>query len=180
MSEDLEGKVKDLEASIDDARFLIDHLGDRVDELEEELTEKDQRIRELKQTVESLEDRDRLMQEVHRNAADTPTKRAVRLIQTLNNEAVTNGQAGQEEHATMTAREAMKCLGGDVSRPTIYPTFDRAVELVGDDDVLEYRKEDRSSPKKSRLILDLEVGDLPSTIAGYDIRCPTYEQKGSR
>jgi hypothetical protein len=180
MSEDLEETVKDLEARLDDAVFLAKRAEERVDDLEEELYEKDERIRDLEETIESLQDRDRLMKHVHQNAADTPTKRAVSLIQTLNNEAVTNGQAGPAKTASVTAREAKKCLGGDVNRSLIYPTFEKAENLVDNDAVLEYRKEDRSSPKKSRLILDLEAGQLPSEIAGFEIRTPTYEQEGAR
>ncbi|WP_226041592.1 hypothetical protein [Natrinema sp. DC36] len=181
MSEDLEERVKDLEARVEDAVFLADRAEDRVDELEEELYEKDERIRDLEQTVESLQDADRLMQKVHRNAADKPTERAVLLIKKLNNEAVTNEQAGRNPTASMTIREALKQLnrdGVDVRRDTLYYTFKRADELV-EGDVLRYKKEDRSSEKKSRLIADLEMGEMPSTVAGFEIRTPSYVERGA-
>lgn len=180
MSEDLEEKVKDLEARLEDAVFLAKRAGDRVDDLEEELHEKDQRIHELEQAVESLQDSDRLMQKVHRNAADKPTERAVLLIKKLNNEAVTNEQAGRSPKSSMTIREALTELnrdGVDVRRDALYYTFEQADDLI-DSDVVRYKTEDRSSDKKSRLIADLEKGEMPSTIAGFEIRTPSYAERG--
>lgn len=178
--EDLEEKVKDLEARLEDAIHLAKHSRDRVNDLEEELREKEHRIDELEDLVESLQDRDRLMKRVHQNAADKPTERAVHLIQKLNNEAITNEQAGRSPTASMTIREALKELqrdGLDVRRDTLYYTFERADELV-EDDVLQYKKEDRSSEKKSRLVADLTNGEMPSMVAGFEIQTPSYGQRG--
>ena len=135
----------------------------------------EQRIAELEAENERLRDNERLLQRAQRNANQTPDERAIILIKTLHNEAITNRQAGREAAAEMDVREAMKALGGNIRREYMYPTFERAVELV-DSDVLEYKKEDRSSSENSRLRLNLKRGELPSVIAGHEIRTLTYEE----
>jgi len=50
-----------------------------------------------------------------------------------------------------------------------YDVFEEAEELVQDTDVVWYQKEERSSKKDSRLIVNLDGGDLPAQVAGVDL-----------
>lgn len=178
-NEDLEVRIDDLETRLDDAINLTKQSRQKVTKLRDELREKDEQIYEIKQRLETFQDCDQLVKEVASNAADTPTKRAIRLIQTLNNEATANRQAGREPTASLTNREAKKALGGGPSRSSVYRAMERVVELLNKDtNVIQYKKEPRSSRKKSRLVIDLDRGEAPQTIAGYQIRTPTVSDGG--
>lgn len=146
---------------------------DRIEELEQE-------VAELRHQLEEIRERDareeRLFGDIRKNMANKPEKRAATLIQALNNEALTDASIGGEARAEMDVSKARTALGGSVIRQVIYPTFERAVELIDDEDVLEYTKEDRGSDRNSRLRLNLE-GDreLPEKVAGCTIRDPPAE-----
>lgn len=146
-------------------------VDERVDELE---TQVEQLEYELGQMREQAEVEERLFADVRQGMANKPEERAATLIQALNNEACTDASVGRAKKAEMDVAKARTALGGSIIRQSIYPTFDRAVDLVDDKRVLEYVKEDRGSDRNSRLRLNLE-GDreLPDRVAGFDIRDPT-------
>jgi len=173
-AEATDDQLAELDRRCNDAVQVAKRAMARVSELESELEERDQRIYELQQAVETLQDGDRLMQEVHQNAASVATKRAIKIIRTLNNEAITNGQSGRKKSSTINIKEAKKVVGGKVDRTTFYDTFDLAQDLVDNSDVLEYKTPPRSSKKNHRLVLDLDAGDLPASIEGFPIRTPEY------
>lgn len=143
----------------------------RVEELEDEV---EQLRYELEQVREQAAAEERLFADVRQGMANKPEERAATLIQALNNEACTDASVGGAKRAEMDVAKARTALGGSVVRQTIYPTFERAVDLVGDERVLTYVKEDRSSDRNSRLRMDLEGdGELPNSVAGFKIRDPT-------
>ena len=164
-------------AALQWARQALDLANDNREageERDETIAALTARVADLERDLEQYRDREQMLQEVTRNAADTPTERAVKLIETLHNEAIVNRQAGRAPAAEMDAREARLVLGGAVNRTLMYHTFERAVSLA-DTPALDYKKEDRSSDQNSRLRLNLANGDLPTEIGGHEIRTPSYE-----
>lgn len=169
----------DTEAPEDPDRLValenrLDAYERRLKQAEEELQEKDrviaakdERIDELDARVEALEDRTDLLDRVEKASALKPEERAAVLIQTLYAKAQRN-----DGKASIDASGAVDALGGEVSRTLMYGesgVFQRAVDLVGDEDVLWYKKENRASNRNSRLLLDLDEGDLPDAVAGREI-----------
>lgn len=155
-------------------RNLVELLTKRVQDAEERAAGAEQRAaaaeeeaKELRQEVAELRQQTELVDRVQRASTLKPDERAIVLIQTLHAEARRNGGT-----ATIDASAAVKALGGDVDRTLMYGedgTFERTVDLVGDEDLLWYKKENRASSKNSRLILDLNNGEMPEKVAGHDI-----------
>lgn len=153
----------------------VDTLHRRIKVLEEERDDDKRRIAVLEQEnsglkgeLATLRDRTDLFDRVQRAAALKPEERAAVLIQTLYSEAESS-----DGRATMDAGKAVGALGGGVNRTLMYGengAFQRAVDLVGNEDVLWYKEESRSSQKNSRLILDLNAGKLPQTVNGHELK----------
>lgn len=153
----------------------VNTLHQRIKVLEEGRDEDQRRIAvleeenaELKGEVATLRDRTDLFDRVRRASALKPDERAAVMIQTLYNEA-----EASDGRATMDVGEGVKTLGGEVDRTLMYGengAFERAVDLVDDEEVLWYKEESRSSQKNSRLIIDLNAGPLPETANGFDLK----------
>lgn len=180
-TEDLREKIAELEARIDDAVYLAKRSQQEASDLREELEKKDQRIDELESEVEALRDRDKLLQHVHKKSASSVDERAAILIRKLNNEAIAKQEDGREGTASFTisdARTALRRDNIDVQREKLYYTFEKAEDLVDNEDVLDYKKEPRTAEKNSRLRLDLEAGDLPAMVGGFQINPSDETEEG--
>lgn len=159
---------------IAELRNLVEVLTTRVKDAEERAADAEERAAaaeeeaaELRQELAELRERTSLVDRVQRASTLKPEERAIVLIQTLHAEARRNGGT-----ATIDASAAVKALGGDIDRTLMYGddgTFQRTVDLVGDEDLLWYQTENRASSKNSRLILDLNNGEMPDTVAGHDV-----------
>ncbi len=161
----LEDEVERLSSELQAAVQLARDAKGTVVELEEELKHERQRRKELEQEVEKLQQDNQFVNTVQQNGVSKNTRRAAICLQTLARRA----RRGADDVATMDANRCEDTLQGSISRTTAYRVFERAEELVENDDVVWYQKEKRSAPENSRLILDLNGGDLPAAVAGFDL-----------
>ena len=158
------GRLADLEQRVEALSTRIGVLEEQNEWLENELKRRDERIADLERRVDRYEELHDLFARMEGNAANKPQRRAGVLIKTLYNEAdASNGRA------SIDATQAQAALGGGVSRPLMYPTFDTAVELVDDRDVVWVTEESRASNRNTRLEIDLSAGDVPEAVAGVTI-----------
>jgi hypothetical protein len=156
-----------LEARLDALSRRLEVQEEQTEHLEAELQKRDKRIDELESRLATTENRTDMLDAVEQAAALKPDERAAVLVQTLYNEA-----ANSNGEASIDAGQAVKALGGSVDRTLMYGesgVFQKAVDAVGDEDVLELKTEDRSSKKNTRLRLDLTEGTLPDTVAGLAV-----------
>lgn len=181
----LEERVQELEQLAEDAFGIAREARQEVarvrDQYEEKLAARDERIAELeaelehlRDEVDTVSDQTEVLQLGRKASALKPDERAAVVLQTLYNEARKRGDRNNDEPASaaMDAGEAVKTLGGSIHRTQVYGdhgVFQRAVDLVDDEDVCWVKKESRASSKNTRLIVDLEAGDLPTTAAGRSI-----------
>jgi len=167
MSEDcsLEDKVDRLSSELQGAIQIAQSAKAEVVDLEEELAHERKRRKELEQEVEKLSQDNEFVNTVQQNGANDNTRRAAICLQTLARRA----RKGANNHATMDANRCEDTLNGTIHRTTAYRVFKKAEELVGDADVVWYQKEPRGSSENSRLILDLDGGELPAQVAGFDL-----------
>jgi predicted RNase H-like nuclease (RuvC/YqgF family) len=157
-------RLADLEQRVEALSTRIGVLEEQNEWLEGELKRRDQRIADLERRLDRYDELNGLFARMEGNAANKPQRRAGVLIKTLYNEAdASNGRA------SMDATQAQAALGGSVSRPLMYPTFDTAVELVGARDVVWVTEESRASNRNTRLEIDLSAGAVPDTVAGVAI-----------
>lgn len=172
MSEDIDERVTRLERLTDVLRENLRDEQDERRELDNELQHARTEIRELEQRVEELEndidDQTEIMRRAMRSSSLKPTERAAVLVQIMWRDANRNPNG----KATMTVSEAYEALQRDVTRNAFYGesgTFQKAVDLVDDEDILYLVKESRASDRNTRLVLDLEVGEPPQTAQGFDL-----------
>ncbi|WP_277540207.1 hypothetical protein [Haloarcula laminariae] len=176
MSEDvdeLRQELADTKALAKQAMQYAGEMADRVDDLEDE-------VHRLNKRVDQLEDQERLFQDVRQAMQATPEERAVVLVKALNNEALTNDQLGQAAAAGMGLDGARKALGGSLRRQQLHDAMDELVRMVREKDVGEdvLRKQTGTPGRggtETKLLLDLDAGSLPETIAGEPIRQEPYE-----
>lgn len=165
--QDVLDRLVELENRVDALQTKAKTAEDRAQEAEARADAAEERVTELEREVAALRDQTDLLQQVKKASALKPAERAAVLIQTLATEA-----ASSDGRASMDANAAVKALGGDADRTNMYGeygVFAKAVDLVGDEDVLWFREENRASQQNSRLILDLNEGELPATVAGHEV-----------
>lgn len=175
--DELVDRLNMLEERLDSLSHLAGSNDEEIEDLRNEFEEfrhdVEQELQEVRRSMEAVQEQADMMQRIKRASALKPDERAAVLIQTLYAQAKRNGERpNHEPRATMEAGEAVHALGGDADRTNMYGEsgiFNRAVELVDDQDVLWYQKESRASKQNSRLIMDLGAGEPPATVAGYDI-----------
>lgn len=184
-NEDLRAEVEKLAARNQRLRDRVDELedlaerveligqglrrvNDELDVREERLEDQTGRILALAERVDDLDDRTRLQEHVQNASSLKVPERAAICIQTLFNQAQKKRRRGGEPIATMDYNGADDALGGTLYRRQLLDAMERADGLVPGD-VLQFKKEPRSSRMNSRLILDLNSGELPSTVAGKKI-----------
>lgn len=157
-------RLADLEQRVEALSTRIGVLEEQNEWLEGELQNRDERIADLERRLGRYEELKDLFTRMEGNAANKPDRRAGVLIKTLYNEA-----DASNERASVDAKQAKKVLGGGIDRTLMYSTFDTAVELVGNEDVVWVTRESRASNRNTRLEIDLSAGDVPETIAGVAI-----------
>jgi len=157
-------RLADLEQRVEALSTRIGVLEEQNEWLEAELQNRDARIADLERRLDRQEELKELFTRMEGNAANKPQRRAGVLIRTLYNDA-----SASNERASLDATQAQAALGGGVDRTLMYSTFDTAVELVGDEDVVWVTRESRASKRNTRLEVDLSAGDLPERVAGVTI-----------
>lgn len=176
--EDTETTIADLETQVQTLRMDLQGLHDFAKTLREENTtlqekvnDQQETIQELQDELSRLEDRTNLLQHVKKASALESEEKIAIILQTLVEEAEQKRKNGKTASAAMDAPQAVKTLGGGVDRTTMYDLLPRAAELVGkqEEKVCYYLREDRASQKNSRLVVNLENGEMPAMVEGYDI-----------
>lgn len=134
----------------------VNELREVVHDLENKLeAEQEERLR-LQAELKGLREDTELVSEMRDNSELTKKdQRAIILVQTLYRDAGPNGKA------RLTIKDGENTLQSTVSRSQLYPTFKRATELVGDDDVLEFVEKPRGSDPPSHLLMNRSAGDVP-------------------
>lgn len=170
--DDYDTRIQRLERLTDLLRDNYKEERDARQRLTEELREAHDRIDSLEKEVEDLQneldDQTEIMRRAMRSSSLKPTERAALLVQIMWRDA----KRDPNGKATMDAKEAVDCLQRDVSRNAMYGeygAFQKAVELVDDEDILYLVKESRASSKNTRLVLDLESGEPPRSAEGFDL-----------
>jgi chromosome segregation ATPase len=176
--EGLADRVDALEAHLEDVGRKVDFAQDRVVTLRSQNRELRDRVdaleaenEDLRAEVEQLHEQTDLLELLRDVDGMTVEERAALCVQTLYHEAAREQEKDTKDAATaaMDYKKAGGVFRGRLSRDQIYRTFERVAELVDDEDVIRYIRESRNSDKNSRLVLSLEKGDLPPTIAGHEI-----------
>jgi len=165
--DDLRQELADTKALAKQAMQYAGEMADRVDDLEDE-------VHRLNKRVDTLEDQERLFRDLRQAMQATPEERAVVLVKALNNEALTNEQLGDPAAAGMTIDAARSALGGTLGQQQLHDAMDEAIRLVRQKGVSEevLRKQTGTPGRggtETKLLLDLDAGRLPETIAGEPI-----------
>lgn len=184
--EELAQEVQEAKSEANSAKNLAKQAQQKLIDVRERELEKDQRITELEEQlddaqseIKSLRDRTGLLQTVKNGSSMKIDERAAVLIQTLYNEAWKKKQSSANNakpKASMDYNAASGALGGSPDRSAIYRAMDKAEELVENEELCRKVEEDRGSDKNTRLVLNLEAGDVPTVIGGQTIINPAEVQ----
>jgi DNA repair exonuclease SbcCD ATPase subunit len=157
---------EDIAEQADAALGIARRALDKVNDLEAEIDTLEADLEAAQSRIDELEERTDLLQAVQKASSLKPEERAVVCIQTLYNRA----SARDPRLAEMDVQAAINALGGSVKRHHIYPVFDVVDDLEDvDDDVLQVVREDRASEENTRIVLNLEAGELPSMVLGHEL-----------
>jgi len=162
--QDLRSEVNDADQSARTAKSMLLDMREELNEREARIDELEDQLAEQRQTITQLRDRTGLLEHVKQGSSLPIEQRAAVLIQVLHNKANDN-----DGKAALDYKAAEAALGGSVNRSNIYRTMDKAEALVDDSNVVEKVKEDKSSAKNTRLVMDTGAGEVPSTVAGKEI-----------
>lgn len=144
-------------------------LEERIENLAVENRELRDENDRLKQRIADIEERDTIADTVINGKRLKVEERAAVCIETLANTAYRRKRRGESASATMDYNGADKALGGELDRRQLLDALERAGELV-ESNAVEFKAEPRHTRKNSRLIVDLEAGELPSTVAGRSVQ----------
>jgi predicted RNase H-like nuclease (RuvC/YqgF family) len=160
--------VAELETRIDEKNQTITQLEDRMDALERE-------NRQLRHDLdEQREKRDWLQAAQQADQMDQDLRAAL-CVQNLLAKADSTGR----QRVSMDNSDGMEALNHSIHRTSVYDVYEKAEKLVGDTDVLWFKREPRSSKKNSRLILDRTNGNLPRMLAGVELHNTSNRCGGS-
>jgi len=128
----------------------------------------DQRLEQLERTVEGMTDTMTLLKDVRQSNASRTEQRTAQCMITLENMA----QRGRSNASSMDADGIINALGGSISRSFAYDMMRYIQEAVDDETVCWKETHPRNSQKNTRVVLNLDAGDLPQTYAGIDLHQP--------
>jgi hypothetical protein len=171
MSNDNDDRLEEAAESADAALGIARRALQKVNDLEDDVQRLETELADAHAEIDALQERTDLLQAVQKASSLKPEERAVICIHTLYNEAGTR----DPRLAELDVRGAITALGGSVKRHHIYPVFDTVDDLVEDPDsnvderVLSVVREDRSSEDNTRIVLNLEAGDLPEMVLGHEL-----------
>lgn len=162
----LEAKLGSFQEALDNAWDNITELRKEKNELQKELQERDDRIDRLEDKIARLDARTDLLELVESANELDAEQRSTALIQHLKQAAERQRDREGEAMASVTPSEAEAALHHpDVDRTTIYTDMQRAVRLVGNENVLWY---ENNGYGNTRLKLNLEAGELPRKFTGRE------------
>jgi len=148
---------------------------ERCNELEEQIETLRAENRDLrdeldaaKQLLADVEARDSLADVAVEGKRLEVEERAAVCLRTAAKKAHKRKRRDQPPAGEIDYNKAEAALGGELDRRQLLDALRRAAELI-DGKVARFKKENRAAKKNSRLIVDLERGELPSTVAGMDI-----------
>lgn len=137
---------------------------DHVQSLEEENEELRQRVVELRDKTEKMNKVSDLYQDVSKRAAAKRDRQAGIILQHAARVMTKNGRQEYDAGRIVDVLEQIE----EIHRSNSYEVMDRAKEIVGDDDICWVKKEARSSPRNTRLIVK-SPSDLPETVGGVRV-----------
>lgn len=162
----LTAKLETYEDGLDNAWDAIDELREERDELRKGLQKKDERINGIEDKIARLDARTDLLELVENANEMDAEQRSTALIQHLKQAAERQRDREGEAKASVSPRKAEAVLHyPDVDRTTIYTDMQRAVRLVGNEDVLWY---ENNGYGDTWLKLNLEAGELPQKFTGRE------------
>lgn len=161
---ELARRMDELRQRAEQADALAKQAIELINEKDNEIAQLKAENTELRERIEALENDTAIIAHVNEARAMDVDDRAIACIQTLVNDAGTNGKA------SMTISEGWSTLGREFDRTRMYDVFKRAESLVGNDNVCWYQKEPRSANKVSRLVLDRTGGELPEKVGEKRLR----------
>ena len=129
----------------------------------------DDRIEELERAVEHITDTLTLLEDVQKNTISRRQKRIAQCLITLQNQA----ERGRSNASSLDANGIMVALGGAIDRTVTYDMMSYIEEAVDKPEVCYKETHGRSSAKNTRVVVNLDAGDLPKTYAGIAISAPT-------
>ena len=152
----------ELHARLDTQSTKLQTLRDELNEerqqreqLEQQLAQRDERIQTLEQRLAEVDQRTDMLELVETSDDLDGEDRSKTLIQHLQRAAHRRRERDEPAAASVDRDEAEAALHHpDVDRTTIYRDMERAVRLVGDDDLLRY--------EDGELRLDLRDSTLPA------------------
>lgn len=165
MGDDLEARIGALEQDLQGVLAQLREKSDTIAELEAEREECYRRIADLEDRVEKLETDDGLIHDVFRDAArGDRTAQAAVCIRAL----VKQARRSDPQKASLDAGGIVDTLHGEIHRSNTYDVMDAAERLVDADSVYK-QSEPRTSARNTRLVVDLDVDDVPAHAAGYEL-----------
>lgn len=156
--------LKELQNQAEAAVSIAQEAIQEVNELREQNERVLHQNERLVEEIADLRERTNLLQALQRATSLKKDERIAVLLQTLHNEAKSNG--GQ---ATMDVNKWQSAVGGNPDRSLFYGEdgdAKRAVSMVDNEDVLWFEKENRGARRNSRLIIDTDSGSLSGSISG--------------
>lgn len=161
--------------SIEERLTALEHRVDAVAEIAMdalEIAEQNQeRVHEIANSVEGMSDTLTLLNQVRENTASRREQRIAQCLITLKNGAL----RGASNASSLDASAMIHALGGDVDRTVTYDLMRYIAEAVGDESVCWKETHPRNSSKNTRVVLDLDAGDIPAFFAGIDLHSATIE-----
>jgi len=144
----------------------VDAFQHQLDAVRETAEEARDLAEEANVQVDEFEDLVGMLGSIQRNAADVTTRRAVLLVRRLRDRAHKNARStdGTAAAASLTVSEAHLVLDEEPDRTSMYDILPAVADLAGD--AVDYKSEDRSSSRNSRLVLT-DDDAAPDVIGGF-------------
>ena len=162
--EELNAKLETFQEGLGNAWDAIDDLEEQLEEERAERRRLEEENEKLRNRLDELDARTNLLRLVENSDDLASDQRQIALIQHLKQGAERERERGREAKASVNREEADAALKyPDIDRTTIYDDMRRAAALVENDKVLRYES---ASGGESRLKLNLEAGDLPTSVVG--------------
>lgn len=155
--------TEELESRLEVCVSLVQDLRDEVEDNEDQIKELRAENEALRRELDQVKDRTDLLQQVRRASSRPKEEKVAVTLTVLRQRAERQGGS-----ASMQWDGVVNALGGDIDRTTSYDIMQAAADMI-DSDAVRYVKEPRSSKQNTRLVMDLNAGRLPHTIAGHDI-----------
>jgi len=160
---EVEAQLSALQEGQANAWDAIESLQNELEKIKSKQRQLHEEQGDILDTVENIDARTDLLRLVESSNDMTAKQRQIALIEHLRQEAIHNRERGREAKASVNQDQAKRALQHpNIDRTTYYSDMQRAEELVDDTDMLRYEG------SNGRLMLNLEVGELPSEVTDHN------------